>query len=335
MLMHASQNFFIMLEKLRKLRRALLYYPTTIKRRAALAGARWLLSGESTWTALEQLNVPGFGTDLIRIDFPPPLQSERRQESGCWLRAQLTAILKRDAEKQRRLLTKCLEASEDCLSWSEHCDERNPSLPWRVNPFLPLLDIAALYGILREEKPKRYVEIGSGISTRVAWQARQQSGSDMRILSIDPSPRVEVEDLCDEVFRSRLEEFPIDQLVAMSGPGTILFFDGSHRCFPSSDVTVFFLEVLPRLQPGTVVQIHDIYMPRDYSAKAAERFWSEQYMLEAYLLGGARNLEVVLPCYFLSLQEETRGEICRKLGAGNSEGYSFWMRVTGAGQTSP
>lgn len=314
--------------------KALAYYPTVMAIRASVGVCRSLFAGPHAWQAMDRLGIPGFGTDLIRIDFPPPLQSERRQESGCWLRAQLTGILERNAEKQRRLLTKCLEASADCLSWPEHCDNRNPSLPWRVNPFLPLLDIAALYGILREERPKRYVEIGSGISTRVAWQARQQTGSDMRIVSIDPSPRVEVEVLCDEIFRSRLEEFPIDQLVAMSGPGTILFFDGSHRCFPSSDVTVFFLEVLPRLKPGTLVQIHDIYMPRDYSAKAAERFWSEQYMLEAYLLGGARNLEVVLACYFLSLQEETRSEICRKLGAGNPEGYSFWMRVTGAGQTS-
>ena len=46
----------------------------------------------------------------------------------------------------------------------------------------------------------------------------------------------------------------------------MVFFDGSHRTFMNSDATVFFLEVLPTLPAGTLVGIHDIYLPDDYPA---------------------------------------------------------------------
>src|SRR4029450_13895428 len=39
----------------------------------------------------------------------------------------------------------------------------------------------------------------------------------------------------------------------------VVLYDGSHRVFQNSDTTVFFLEVLPRLAPGVLVHIHDIF----------------------------------------------------------------------------
>jgi hypothetical protein len=46
------------------------------------------------------------------------------------------------------------------------------------------------------------------------------------------------------------------------------------------------LDVLPRLAPGVVVHVHDIYLPFEYPRGFAETFglyWAEQYMLQAFL----------------------------------------------------
>ena len=84
-----------------------------------------------------------------------------------------------------------------------------------------------------------------------------------RVISSDPRPRVEIHSLCDEGIRHPLESIDLavfDQLA----PGDILFIDSSHRVFTNSDVNVVFLEVLPRLQPGVLVHLNDIFLLYDY-----------------------------------------------------------------------
>jgi len=76
--------------------------------------------------------------------------------------------------------------------------------------------------------------------------------------------------------------------------------DGSHRSFMNSDVTIFFLEILPRLKSGVLVHLHDIFLPLDYPPYweyryYPHRYWSEQYLLAASLLAGHRNYEILLP----------------------------------------
>jgi len=45
--------------------------------------------------------------------------------------------------------------------------------------------------------------------------------------------------------------------------------------FQNSDATVFFLDVLPRLKPGVVVHVHDIFWPFDYPSIWRARYYSE------------------------------------------------------------
>jgi hypothetical protein len=83
-------------------------------------------------------------------------------------------------------------------------------------------------------------------------------GLPTRIVSIDPHPHTVVDSLCDEVVRSRMEDVPRDFWDGIEQTD-MLFVDNSHRSFPNSDVTVFFAEVLPALQPGTIWGLHDIF----------------------------------------------------------------------------
>lgn len=51
----------------------------------------------------------------------------------------------------------------------------NSILPHWFNGYFPGLDIIMLYTLIAEIKPKRYIEIGSGTSTRVVYKSRKDN----------------------------------------------------------------------------------------------------------------------------------------------------------------
>lgn len=207
---------------------------------------------------------------------------------------------------------------------SSPVDSPDPS--WNSS-FFSGLDAFALYGMLATTRPKLYLEIGSGTSTKIVRRAIKDHGLDTKVLSVDPQPRAEVDALCDQVVRQRLEDTNLE-VVDRLQPGDILFFDGSHYSFMSSDVVVFFFEILPRLKPGVLIHIHDIFLPYDYPASWAERYYSEQYLLAMALLSPTPYLEVVFPAAFVERDPELRQSVDQKLGPrANGSASSFWLRA--------
>jgi hypothetical protein len=287
------------------LSRKLAYYPRSLLLRAQIATARALLRGGEAWQALDRLGIPGHGTDLVRIDFPPRVSDAPRWQRGSAIHARLAAIIDQSLPAARVWLSRIASHAPARAAWPEQPDPTRPGTPNWINDFLTPVDMATLYGIIRETRPARYIEIGSGMSTRVAHAAKTDGQLKTEIISIDPWPRIEVEILCDRAIRARLEDHTA-QMLALVQPGDLVFFDGSHRAFPGSDVTVFFLDVLPALPPGCIIHIHDIHLPEDYPAGLLPRLWSEQYMLAAWLLGGGAGVEIMLPCAALCLDAVAR-----------------------------
>lgn len=303
------------------------FYPASLALRLKIALARSLLRGPHQWHALDALNIPGHGVDLLRLDFPPAPDAVPVWGHGRPPHPEIAVMLAENQADQLSLLDTCLATAAECLSWPDHEDSTNPALPWRDNPFLTLFDQVSLHGLLRHFRPERYLEIGSGMSTRVAWQARRLGVFPMEIISVDPEPRLSITALCDQVHRCRLEAMT-ERFLSLVTPRTAIFFDGSHRTFPGSDVTIFFLNLLPRLPAGTLVHIHDIYLPGDYPPALFNRYWSEQYLLAAYLLGGGRRTKVIFPCAHLAAQADTRERLASTLGSADLNGSSFWLRIT-------
>jgi hypothetical protein len=209
--------------------------------------------------------------------------------------------------------------------------QEHPSRPFWANEWFPPFDGAALYGLIAERSPRRYIEVGSGISTRFARQAIGDLHLQTRVVSIDPHPRTEIDTLCDEVVRSRMEEVPREFWEGI-GPEDLLFVDNSHRSFPNSDVTVFFAEVIPALRPGTIWGLHDIFLPWDYPEEWRNRFYNEQYLLLTYLLGGADGDEIVLPVMWATNQPSLHSILAPLwaredlFGDVGTHGGCFWMR---------
>ena len=134
-------------------------------------------------------------------------------------------------------------------------------------------------------------------------------GLQTRITSIDPSPRQEVDRVCDEIIRRPLEQTDLS-LFAELQAGDMVLIDGSHVVAMNSDTVVFFLEVLPALSPGVLVGIDDVYLPWDYHPTWVNRWYGEQYLLAAYLLGGAGGDTITFPGWVVAraLVDEPRLE---------------------------
>jgi hypothetical protein len=204
-----------------------------------------------------------------------------------------------DCEDQyTRLLEQFLQYREHYATISVNPSER-PGAPHWVNGWFPGLDAIALYYFLTTRNPPTLIEIGSGNSTAFARQAITDQRLRTRIVSIDPEPRKEIDAICDEVIRSPLEQVDVE-LFARLSPQDMVFVDSSHRCFQNSDVMVFFAEILGHLPTGVLYGLHDILLPRDYWGAFVRYFYNEQYLLLAYLAGGADGDKIVLPINYIS-----------------------------------
>ncbi len=211
--------------------------------------------------------------------------------------------------------------------------ETDESLPAWNNGFLPGLDIVGIYGIIAKYKPLKYIEIGSGNSTKVARKAISENNLNTEITSIDPYPRASIDHLATKVIREPFENlidntFIIDSL----NENDILFIDNSHRVFPNSDAMICFLEILPQLKKGVIVHIHDIYLPYDYPQFMCDRFYNEQYMLAAFILANPNKYKTILPNYFIS-EDKALAQVIEpmwnhpNLVNVEKHGGSYWLQI--------
>jgi hypothetical protein len=187
-------------------------------------------------------------------------------------------------------------------------DPTSPSEPYWNNQWFSALDGMALYALVANRKPAHVIEVGSGNSTKFAARAIRDHGLSTRLTSIDPSPRAEIDALCQRVVRQPLERVD-STLFAELVRGDILVVDNSHRAFTNSDVTTFFLEILPRVPAGVLVHVHDIFLPWDYPTEWSSRYYSEQYLLACWMLANPDRVRLVASHAFASYDPALRSAV--------------------------
>jgi predicted O-methyltransferase YrrM len=168
------------------------------------------------------------------------------------------------------------------------------------NDYFSSPDAETLSAIVELFKPKKILEIGSGNSTRLFRTALKELKLEAKIVSIDPNPRLEIEAFADEIIRLPLEEAKDEEKPEKLKAGDILFIDSSHEIKTGNDVVELFLNTLPRLKPGVLIHIHDIFLPFEYPKEwvIKNRWpWNEQYLVQAFLQG-SREYEVLWAGYY-------------------------------------
>ncbi len=283
-------------------------------------------------------------TEMLAPDFPIlldyPVKCSPRYGYGKPPHPQLFAILEAGRDEYGKRLSGFCSLRDWLSQIADESSQEAVEPCWGPQRYFSSMDAVALYGMLFEFRPQRFVEVGSGYSTKFARRAIHDHSLRTRITSIDPAPRAEIDKLCDCVIRRPLEELDLSVFDELD-PGDYLFIDSSHRTLSNSDVTVAFMDVLPRLKAGVVVHFHDIFLPYDYLPEWADRYYSEQYLLAAYLLGGGvAMIKVLVPNAFV-VQDRDLAAICKPLleiagirrpcNANSSPygiaGGSFWLQL--------
>jgi hypothetical protein len=199
---------------------------------------------------------------------------------------------------------------------------------------------AALHTMIRHFKPRHFIEIGSGHSSKIISKALEMNNHDDPSLApeytiIDPYPNEMVSTQLSSVSKLVKEKVEcVDpKLFETLGTNDILFIDSGHTVRTGGDVNFLFLEVLPRLQRGVVVHFHDINMPYEYSRAyftnpQFRMFWTESYLLQAFLICN-RDFEVLLAMNYL--QTDHMDSFCSAFPRFNladnwANSGSFWIR---------
>lgn len=190
---------------------------------------------------------------------------------------------------------------------------------------------AAIYrAMLSRLRPSRIIEAGSGFSTAVALDEADAVPvlAGLEVTCIEPYPS-RLEGLLKSDDAVTLLRQPVQDVstetFAKLGADDVLFIDSSHVAKAGSDVAWLLLHVLPRLAPGVVVHVHDIFWPFTYQATwlAEGRDWNEAYFLHAFLSGNT-SWEIIL---FASWLWREHPELVPERLAGQRPG-SIWLRKT-------
>ena len=158
-------------------------------------------------------------------------------------------------------------------------------------PWFCYADAIFLYCFLRQEKPKKIVEIGSGYSSAVILDTLDLFFPDQtEVTLIEPYPDRLMSLLKEhdkekiQIITTQVQDAPPDIFTAL-GSGDLLFIDSSHVVKYGSDVMYLLFEILPHLPAGIFVHFHDVFYPFEYPQSWVNegRYWNEDYFLRAFL----------------------------------------------------
>lgn len=195
-----------------------------------------------------------------------------------------------------------------------------------------LADAALLYAMVRHWRPARVVEIGSGNSTLVLMQAlevNRAEGAACEHLCIEPYEMPWLEATGATVVRNLVEDVDPATFERLE-ENDILFVDNSHMIRPQGDVLTVTQSILPRLRPGVIVHIHDLFTPRDYPEAWLLRdrcMWNEQYLVEAFLTFNDRFETVVAANHLFVDHRAQYNSLRAELNeAQNHPPAAYWIR---------
>jgi Methyltransferase domain len=227
------------------------------------------------------------GVHVTPVHFHQPIPDTSQLADDIWSRASELVGIDMNDDEQVCLVRDVFPQFRSEYEALPNAPTGDPAAFYHGNGRFDGTDALGLYCMLRHLRPRRVLGVGSGYSTRLAAQAALVNRS-TELVCIDPDP----DEVLQEGFAgltslitARVEEVSLDLFTTLEA-GDVLFIDSSHVVRIGGDVEFLFLDVLPRLQSGVVVQVHDVFLPYQYPREwlvDGLRFWNEQYLLHAFL----------------------------------------------------
>ena len=214
-----------------------------------------------------------------------------------------------------------------------------PALPvpefryYHANPMYGIDDGLILYAFMRHFRPRRVIEIGSGFSSALMLDtADGHPELQPRFTFIEPFPlrlnrllRSPDRDRCS-IIRENVQDVD-PRIFGSLQENDILFIDSSHVVKIGSDLSHILFDVLPALNRGVLVHIHDIWWPFEYPREMVleGRIWNETYFVHSFLQYN-RVFEIL---YFTSYMEKRQRETVLELIPQDfigGWGRSLWLK---------
>jgi hypothetical protein len=279
---------------------------------------------------------PGITEDAISLLFPighfySPIANPQdllTREHRIW--AYFNEMPGIDLNVQSQLdLLKTLEPYTRDINWPIE-QPNDPKCYFYGNDQYPVLDAEFLYSVLRHFRPKQMIEVGSGWSSLITAEVnRTYLNQSLDFSCIEPYPRQFLIDGVEGITRlvpERVEDVELNFFERL-GAGDILFIDSSHVSKVGSDVNYLFFEVIPRLKPGVMVHIHDIFLPDEYPKAWVidqGRNWNEQYLVRAFLQFNT-DWQVLWASHFMGTRYTTQVQSTFPRYPALGGGGSIWL----------
>lgn len=275
------------------------------------------------------------GLHVVRATYDSPVPDTRQLADGRWAeRSEMVGVDLADERQLRRLGELARAWGAEFREFAAHPSTGAADEVYLHNGAFGPVDAELAYALVREARPRRVIEVGAGFSTRVLGLAlgrnAAEDGRAAEFLTIDPAGRGELERIpgVTRHLVARVETLPLDTFAALSA-GDVLFIDSPHVVTLGGAVAYLFLEVVPRLAPGVLVHVHDIFLPAAYPrdwVMRDHRFYTEQLLLQAFLAFNSAFDVELMASYLHLVHPVALAAAIPSYQASRDHPGSFWMR---------
>ena len=266
------------------------------------------------------------GLHLTPVHFYQPIPDTRALPDSLWTApSEMVGVDMREGA-QLDWLARVFPQYQPEYSRLPHGPTGRPDEFYLYNEMFGWSDALVYYCLVRHLKPRTILEVGGGMSTRLALQAlRRNGGGEVVCIEPYPDPTLAALPGLTRLIQQPVQSVGLDVFAALEA-NDILFIDSSHVVACGSDVNYLVLEVLPRLQPGVLVHLHDIFLPAEFPqdwVKNKLLFWNEQYLVHAFLLF---NLEFEIVFANAYMTQRHPAAMQAAFGPYWPGGGSLWLR---------
>lgn len=232
------------------------------------------------------LHRPGhFYSSVVNLD---EVESRKQQ---IWKETRDLPGIDLNLEKQESFLTDLAKYAELIPFQSE---TKGPFRYYFDNKTYAHADGLVLFSMLMHYKPKRVIEVGSGFSSALMLDTNETFlDNSVKFTFIEPNPGMALEGLLRKgdkdkaEVHTRLVQEVDPSIFSQLEENDILLIDNSHVSKTGSDVNYVMTEILPRLNKGVIIHIHDIFYPFEYPSEWVLDLrlnWNEIYIVHSFLL---------------------------------------------------
>src|SRR6516164_1080259 len=193
-------------------------------------------------------------------------------------------------------------------------------------------DAISLYCFMRELRPRKIIEIGSGFSSACMLDSANSLDLEIAFTFIDPSSdRLNAllkpgDHQRAAILRVPVQDVPLATFHALES-GDILFIDSTHVLKTCSDVEFELFCILPRLKPGVFIHFHDIFYPFEYPPQWVlvwNYSWNEAYALRALLMYQNR-FRIEFWSHYLAIAHKD-DDVVQQCAPVFEDASNFWVR---------